>query len=135
MIIASLLGDVKQAAPNRAITTIRVADERSNSRGRDATLVHMRSWVLNGKLDAAGRSKLLGGNLGCGENLESTTRCIVGGTTGRSSGGEGNGGGVDGSDGDVGDVSDVEDRLSLVPVTNKAGSLGMTSSSIRRCCG
>ena len=135
MIIVSLLGDVKQAALNRAITTIRVADERSNNRGRDPMLVHMRRWVLNGKLDAAGQSKLLGGKLGCGENLESTARCIGGGTTGRSSGGKDNGGGVDGSDGDVGDVSDVGDKLSLVPVTTKAGSLGMTSSSIRRCCG
>ena len=121
MIIVSLLGDVKQVAPNRAITTIRVADERSNIRGRDATLVHMISWVLNGKLDTVGWSKFLGGNLGCGENLESMTRCIGGGTTGRSSGGKGNGGGVDGSDGDVGDVSDVGDKLSLAPITTKGG--------------
>jgi len=126
LVIASLLGDIKQAALDGARTSIRVADERSNNRGRDDALVGAASCMLNEKRDAAGRCKLLGGKLGCGNCLEST-RCIADGTTGRSSGGEG--GGVDGGDGGVGK------SLSLAFVAAKAGSLSMTSCSIRRCRG
>ena len=99
MSIASLFGVIKQAAPDRARTTIRVADESSNTGCRDATLVDMISWALNGKRGAAGRCKLLQGELGCGKYLESTG-CIDGGSRGRTSGGEGGGadGGGDGDD-------------------------------------
>ena len=52
--IASLLGDIKQAALYRAGASLRVADKRSDTGGRVATLIGTASWEVDERLDVAG---------------------------------------------------------------------------------
>ena len=54
LVIASLLGDIKQAALDRAGASLRVADKRSDTGCRVATLVGTASWEVDERLDVAG---------------------------------------------------------------------------------